>query len=183
MLLAQTVPGGKAIDDLRNADKFWHALCHSGPPPLKAVVQEVATPLPHNAQVQASSVRPVSLLALQESTAQPTCHIKSVLLRLLAAFLLLTVGICVFRVVRRHGFCNHKPFITRVESLSLSKLIDIAGLLQEFDVLVLGGTLGIFLAAALALRGKRVAVIERNQLRGRDQEWNISRADMKVDIL
>ena len=42
------------------------------------------------------------------------------------------------------------------------------------------GTLGIFLAATLARQGKKVAVVEQGQLRGRTQEWNISRADMKV---
>ena len=42
------------------------------------------------------------------------------------------------------------------------------------------GTLGIFLAATLARQGKKVAVVERGKLRGRAQEWNISRADMKV---
>lgn len=51
---------------------------------------------------------------------------------------------------------------------------------STFDVVVLGGTLGIFLACALQLRGLSVAVVERNALVGRDQEWNISRADMQV---
>ena len=48
------------------------------------------------------------------------------------------------------------------------------------DIVVLGGTLGIFLATALRLQGKSVTVVERNALLGRDQEWNISRADMQV---
>lgn len=48
----------------------------------------------------------------------------------------------------------------------------------EFDVVVSGGTLGIFLAAALQLRGIRVAVLERGPLRGRQQEWNISRKEL-----
>lgn len=48
------------------------------------------------------------------------------------------------------------------------------------DIVVLGGTLGIFLATALLLQGKSVTVVERNALLGRDQEWNISRADMQV---
>ncbi|EFJ53125.1 hypothetical protein VOLCADRAFT_54927, partial [Volvox carteri f. nagariensis] len=47
-----------------------------------------------------------------------------------------------------------------------------------FDVVVCGGTLGIFAAAALALRGLRVAVLERGPLRGRAQEWNISRKEL-----
>lgn len=45
----------------------------------------------------------------------------------------------------------------------------------QYDAVVCGGTLGIFAAAALAARGLRVAVVERGPLRGRDQEWNISR--------
>lgn len=47
-----------------------------------------------------------------------------------------------------------------------------------FDVVVCGGTLGIFLAAALQLAGLRVAVVERGPLRGRAQEWNISRKEI-----
>lgn len=35
-----------------------------------------------------------------------------------------------------------------------------------FDVVVCGGTLGVFLATALALRGLKVAIIERGPLRG-----------------
>ena len=49
-----------------------------------------------------------------------------------------------------------------------------------YDVVVCGGTLGIFLAAALAVsRGLRVAVVERGTLRGRQQEWNISRKELR----
>ncbi|CAL8468518.1 g8058 [Coccomyxa elongata] len=53
---------------------------------------------------------------------------------------------------------------------------------QAIDVVILGGTLGIFLAATLAKRGLKVACIERGKLLGRDQEWNISREDMKVFV-
>lgn len=48
-----------------------------------------------------------------------------------------------------------------------------------YDVVVCGGTLGIFLAAALQARGLRVCVVERGPLRGREQEWNISRAELR----
>eukprot|EP00798_Chlamydomonas_sp_ICE-L_P008360 gene8360-3440_t len=48
-----------------------------------------------------------------------------------------------------------------------------------FDVTVCGGTLGIFAATALAQKGLKVAVIERGLLRGREQEWNISRKEME----
>ena len=44
----------------------------------------------------------------------------------------------------------------------------------DYDVVVCGGTLGIFFAAYLQLRGHRVCVIEAGELRGREQEWNIS---------
>ncbi|KAL8142740.1 hypothetical protein V2J09_015772 [Rumex salicifolius] len=48
----------------------------------------------------------------------------------------------------------------------------------KFDVVVCGGTLGIFIATALLAKGLRVRVVERNILRGREQEWNISRKEL-----
>ncbi len=42
----------------------------------------------------------------------------------------------------------------------------------------MGGTLGILLAAALQKQGWKVALIERGILRGREQEWNISREEL-----
>jgi lycopene cyclase CruP len=50
----------------------------------------------------------------------------------------------------------------------------------DVEVTIAGGTLGIILAAALQLRGFKVAVIERGELKGRVQEWNISRAELGV---
>jgi lycopene cyclase CruP len=52
----------------------------------------------------------------------------------------------------------------------------------DWDVLVCGGTLGIFIGCALALQGVRVALIERGILRGREQEWNISRHELQVFV-
>ncbi|MBC8121343.1 MAG: FAD-binding oxidoreductase [Gemmatimonadaceae bacterium] len=48
----------------------------------------------------------------------------------------------------------------------------------DWDVVICGGTLGILLGTALVERGWRVAVVERGQLRGRDQEWNTSRQEL-----
>ncbi|MBE7380185.1 MAG: FAD-binding oxidoreductase [Leptolyngbya sp. SIO1E4] len=48
----------------------------------------------------------------------------------------------------------------------------------DWDVVICGGTLGIMIGATLAQRGWRVAVLERGRLRGRDQEWNISRNEL-----
>ncbi|CAM9859710.1 unnamed protein product [Ectocarpus sp. 4 AP-2014] len=48
-----------------------------------------------------------------------------------------------------------------------------------FDVVVCGGTLGIFVATALQMRGFRVGVVERGPLLGREQEWNISEAELE----
>jgi len=48
-----------------------------------------------------------------------------------------------------------------------------------WDVVICGGTLGILLGSALAQRGWRVALLERGILRGREQEWNISRREMQ----
>lgn len=48
------------------------------------------------------------------------------------------------------------------------------------DVVILGGTLGIMIAAALQALGWRVTVVERGILRGRQQEWNVSRSELEV---
>lgn len=50
----------------------------------------------------------------------------------------------------------------------------------DWDVVICGGTLGILIAAALQKQGWRVALIERGILRGREQEWNISRKELQV---
>ncbi len=52
----------------------------------------------------------------------------------------------------------------------------------DFDVLVLGGTLGILVATALLHRQPklRIVVAERGALRGRDQEWNTSRRELQT---
>jgi len=49
----------------------------------------------------------------------------------------------------------------------------------EWDVAIAGGTLGILLGTALVQRGWRVLLLERGPLRGRDQEWNISRRELQ----
>lgn len=49
---------------------------------------------------------------------------------------------------------------------------------EVFDAVVCGGTLGIFVAAALALKGFKVVVVEKGRLQGRAQEWNISRKEL-----
>ena len=50
----------------------------------------------------------------------------------------------------------------------------------DWDVVICGGTLGIMIGAALQRQGWRVALIERGILRGREQEWNISRKELDV---
>jgi flavin-dependent dehydrogenase len=44
----------------------------------------------------------------------------------------------------------------------------------DYDIVVIGGTLGVFFATALQLKGHRVCVLEAGKLQGREQEWNIS---------
>ncbi|WP_309743572.1 FAD-binding oxidoreductase [Chamaesiphon sp. OTE_20_metabat_361] len=51
---------------------------------------------------------------------------------------------------------------------------------SDVEIAIAGGTLGIILGAALQRRGLKVAVIERGELKGRVQEWNISRAELMV---
>jgi len=48
----------------------------------------------------------------------------------------------------------------------------------DFDVVICGGTLGIFIATALQLKGHSVCVVEGGKLQGREQEWNISMDEM-----
>ncbi|MDV2990467.1 MAG: hypothetical protein N4J56_000121 [Chroococcidiopsis sp. SAG 2025] len=50
----------------------------------------------------------------------------------------------------------------------------------DWDVVICGGTLGILIGSALVQRGWRVALLERGILRGRQQEWNISRQELAV---
>jgi lycopene cyclase CruP len=52
----------------------------------------------------------------------------------------------------------------------------------DWDVIVCGGTLGILIGCALAVKGLRVALMERGILRGREQEWNISRQELEVFV-
>eukprot|EP00887_Chlorella_sp_A99_P007402 scaffold2.g7402.t1 len=54
------------------------------------------------------------------------------------------------------------------------------GATPELDVVVAGGTLGVFLAVALQRRGLSVAVVEAGPLAGRQQEWNISRKELEA---
>nr|CAD1826594.1 unnamed protein product [Ananas comosus var. bracteatus] len=67
--------------------------------------------------------------------------------------------------------------VSRVPGSSLqSDLRDNAG--RVFDVIVCGGTLGVFVATALSSKGLHVGIVERNILKGREQEWNISRKEL-----
>ena len=50
----------------------------------------------------------------------------------------------------------------------------------DWDVVICGGTLGILVGAVLAQQGWRVALLERGELRGRAQEWNISRPELET---
>lgn len=49
----------------------------------------------------------------------------------------------------------------------------------DYDVCICGGNLGIAIALALQKRGHRVLIVERRLLRGRTQEWNASRKEMR----
>lgn len=50
----------------------------------------------------------------------------------------------------------------------------------EWDIVICGGTLGILLGTALVQQGWRIALLEKGALRGRTQEWNISRKELQV---
>ncbi len=50
------------------------------------------------------------------------------------------------------------------------------------DIVICGGTLGILLGAALQQLGWQVILVERGVLKGREQEWNISRNELETLI-
>ena len=52
----------------------------------------------------------------------------------------------------------------------------------DWDIVICGGTLGILLGAALQKLGWRVVLVERGILRGREQEWNISRQELATFV-
>ena len=78
--------------------------------------------------------------------------------------------------LRSEEFCVPPP-TPAVEERSGERLLT-PGERPEYDVVVVGGTLGIFVAAALAVKGLKVAVVEQGVLAGRTQEWNISRKEL-----
>jgi lycopene cyclase CruP len=52
----------------------------------------------------------------------------------------------------------------------------------DADIVICGGTLGILLGAALQQLGWQVILVERGVLKGREQEWNISRNELETLI-
>ena len=77
-----------------------------------------------------------------------------------------------------NGIAPPPQFVTQDVALGSpecwAKLREARGKPLDFDVVVCGGTLGIFFATALRLKGYAVCVLEAGPLRGREQEWNIS---------
>jgi lycopene cyclase CruP len=74
-----------------------------------------------------------------------------------------------------------QPVPNRIQTED-SRLGDLDG-----DVVICGGTLGIFIGCALQLKGWRVVLLEQGKLQGRAQEWNISRKELdallELDLL
>lgn len=52
----------------------------------------------------------------------------------------------------------------------------------DYDIIICGGTLGIFYAVAMQRLGYKVSIIERGKVLGRTQEWNISRKELNALI-
>jgi lycopene cyclase CruP len=67
------------------------------------------------------------------------------------------------------------PDPRQVVQISADPLLD-----PEWDVVIAGATLGVLMGSALARQGWRVALLDQGLLRGRDQEWNISRGELEV---
>ena len=60
-----------------------------------------------------------------------------------------------------------------------AKLSELQGKELDYDAVVIGGTLGIFYALYLQLKGHNICVLEAGPLRGREQEWNISMDELE----
>ena len=73
----------------------------------------------------------------------------------------------------RNAPVQRSPPVVRVRHRRLQAALDC-------DVAVCGGTLGLFIALALQLRGHRVTVVEKRRVEGRTQEWNVSRPELDV---
>jgi len=74
------------------------------------------------------------------------------------------------------------PFVKEHPNTPAPEAGTFEGEALEFDVVVCGGTLGIFIAAALAVKqpALKIAVVEQAPtLRGRAQEWNLSLKELK----
>ena len=93
---------------------------------------------------------------------------------------------------QKHGIMDPPPQFVSDDVASGSprawmKLRSSQGKKLDYDAVVCGGTLGIFFATALALKGNKVCVLEAGDLRGREQEWNISMDELqelvKVGVL
>lgn len=74
---------------------------------------------------------------------------------------------------QRHNSTNPSPVVSTSQEL-LGTL--------DYDVVICGGTLGILLGAALQEKGWRVALLEKGILKGRKQEWNISREELSTFV-
>ena len=90
--------------------------------------------------------------------------------------------------LQNHSLANLRQMDRRWHSLRNETLVPSPVINQssesvgnlEFDLVFCGGTLGILLATALQQKGWKVALIERGILRGREQEWNISRHELNI---
>jgi lycopene cyclase CruP len=60
-------------------------------------------------------------------------------------------------------------------------------IVPDLDITICGATLGVILGLALVRKGWTVCLIERGNLQGRDQEWNIARRELdtllRLDLL
>ncbi len=173
---SQSVPGGQAPEALQRADRAWRELCDSEVEAPPTVIRETPAPMPPCASsydvvilggaLASPPARSHYLLCLARGQCRKTVHSVNAL-AVACASRVRSVAWATAEIL-----CLHVDKVSRCSGQQRrgSKLCKHAS----------AGTLGIFHGAALALRGRRVAVVERGRLQGREQEWNISRADMKA---
>jgi len=80
-----------------------------------------------------------------------------------------------WEILKSGGWKNEPPLIVRSHTDEYAPKAQPA---KEYDIVISGGTLGIFYATALQRKGFRTCVVERAKVQGRSQEWNISRKEL-----
>ena len=80
----------------------------------------------------------------------------------------------------KSGGWKSEPLKIVEDDKLLIKCPDTISKVNTYDIIVCGGTLGIFYAIAMSKIGYKTCIVERGIVAGRPQEWNISRKELST---